>query len=84
MKKIDLNRELFLTLGFMQEVDDEGFESLVKTYDNGATAEYNGTGFTVFRNGKNIQLPMTHHAHNICYATEEEIRFLDKYIADII
>lgn len=32
---------------------DEGFESLVKTYDNGATAEYIGSGFTAWKDGRN-------------------------------
>ena len=83
MKKIDLNRDLFLSLGFAPEVDDEGFESLVKTYDNGATAEYYGSGFTAWMNGKNIEMPEDHYAYNIPFASEADIRFLDNFINNL-
>lgn len=83
MKKINLNRELFLSLGFVPEVDDEGFESLVKKYNNGATAEYYGSGFTAWINGRNIVMPEEHYAYNIPFASEADIRFLDNFINNL-
>ena len=83
-KKITLNREIFLRLGFVPEVDEDGFETLVKNYDNGVTAVYYGTNFAAYKGMWSILIPDEFYGNNITAATEEDIIYLDRFLEGVI
>lgn len=84
------HNELLIALGYTTETDEEGFAYLWKDYGNGVEAYAEGAGFAVFVNDASIyqtgiSIPEEHMTalHNKDFATDDEIRAFDAYLAQL-